>query len=76
MNNIKIQGGFTCPHCYKLNLCTCETCKTFYDKNGIGDMKYCQWSEDGNHLICSYCNTGFSLDSSLDAEYELLKTNK
>lgn len=66
-------GGFTCPHCAKLNLCNCTACKRFYEEHGLGDRKYCNWTEDGEGFICSYCNEPFSPDDSLDAEYELNK---
>lgn len=65
---MKILGAFVCPHCFEDNLCNCKTCKKFYEENGVGDKKYCVWTEDGNGLICSYCSKPFSLDESLEAE--------
>lgn len=71
---MKTLGGFYCPHCLKLNLCDCKTCKKFYDENGIGDMKFCTWTNGGNSFICSYCNEPFNPGESLDAEFEISKT--
>lgn len=70
---VKTLGGFYCPHCLKLNLCGCPNCKTFYEKNGTGDMKYCTWTEDREGFICSYCNLPFSPDASLDTEFKIIK---
>lgn len=70
---IKTLGGFYCPHCYELNLCDCKSCKEFYEKNGMGNMKFCTWTDDKNEFICSYCNELFSPDASLDAEYKIIK---
>lgn len=75
MEEIKTKGGFYCPHCLKLNLCDCKTCKKFYDENGIGDMKYCIWTEDNESFICSYCNEPFTPCASLDTEYRITKFN-
>lgn len=71
---MKTLGGFYCPHCLKLNLCDCKTCKKFYDENGIGNMKFCTWTNGGNSFICSYCNEPFNPGESLDAEFEISKT--
>ena len=71
MEQIRILGGFHCPHCTEINLCDCKTCKPFYEKNGIGDKKYCTWTEDGDGFICSYCGVPFSPDESLEEEYRI-----
>jgi hypothetical protein len=76
MEQIKTMGGFSCPHCRNLNLCTCPTCKPFYEKNGIGDRKFAVWEDNGEILVCQYCNERFSLDESLEAEWEDYKKEK
>ena len=68
---MKILGAFYCPHCKEQNLCSCETCKSFYEKNGIGEMKYCIYTDDGEGYICAYCDKPFGPDESLETEINL-----
>ena len=61
-------GGFYCPKCENLNACNCESCSTHETT-----LKRVSWEDNGEIMICAYCNTHFSPDQSLDTEYKLLK---
>lgn len=71
----KMLGGFVCPHCKRTNLCDCTTCSTHYtdmdlsDPKG-GEHKFRQVEDNGEIMLCAYCNERFSYDESAEAEME------
>lgn len=65
-------GGFTCPGCGTVNVCSCQSCAPYIKE---GDC-VSEWIEDGGYLICGKCKQVYSPNAALDVECKKTKPSE
>ena len=62
--------ALTCPHCEKLNLCSCKNCNSDNSKEGVVIIDYDRYKDNLSPYECFYCHRNFDEQDSLEFDWD------